>query len=57
MTHEERELLLATARVLRAQVRSKVHLTKEDMDDVKALDHALVPFGPVAGGKHTDEQR
>jgi hypothetical protein len=49
MTHEERSLLLATARVLRAQIRSKNHLTKEDMDDAKSLAEALAPFDPKPG--------
>jgi hypothetical protein len=51
MTPEERTLLLTTARVMRAQLRSLQHLTKEDMDDIAALTDALAPFDPAPTGK------
>lgn len=56
MTHEERGLLLAVARVLRAQVRGKLHMTKEDMDDVAGLNEALAPFDPKPGAETADEK-
>jgi hypothetical protein len=57
MTHEERGLLLAVARVVRAQIRGKHHMSSEDMDDAKALTEALAPFDPKPESGPTRDQR
>ena len=54
MTNAERELLLTTARILAAQIQSKIKpmqggetaFDKEDLHDMVA---ALAPFGPNPG--------
>ena len=55
MTHDERSLLIATARVLRAQIKSRPHLVREDMEDISALTDALKPFESSA--KDADEKQ
>lgn len=47
MTNEQFELLLTTARILRAKVRDEIYA--EQSADLLALNEALAPFDPKPG--------
>jgi hypothetical protein len=44
MSKEEQELLLTTARILRAHLRDCVPISRDQMQDIQDLNHALRPF-------------
>lgn len=58
MTKEQEELLLTTARILRAHVRRAEPgpvLDREALEDVRALNEALRPFESNARALHPNQ--